>query len=349
MNRRQNGGARNGTLTMPTPSPRLVLVEPKERDYLNVPLLEEFARAGLNVPQFESYAEMEQAGVPLAEVEVLVSLICSREIIERAPRLRGVVNPYTGSEHIDRAAANERGVIIGNCAAPENAISLSEATILLLLACFFNLAECERILREQAPRPTITAHMLMGKTIGLVGYGAISQGVAARLQGWGVNLLISAPRLHAPLPPGARHVELEELLAQSDAVIVLCNLNETTRNLLSRERLALMKPTAVLVNTARGGIVDESAVADMLSEGRLRKAAIDAFEIEPLPADSPLRHAPGAILTPHMIGHVVEAELAMARMAAESAMRLLRGQPPVHVFNPEVLPAWLARQEGVSG
>lgn len=167
--------------------------------------------------------------------------------------------------------------------------------------------------------------------------------------GWGVHLLISAPRLHAPLPGGARHVELEELLAQSDAVIVLCNLNETTRNLLSRERLALMKPTAVLVNTARGGIVDEAAVADMLSEGRLRKAAIDAFEIEPLPADSPLRHAPNAILTPHMIGHAVEAELAMAHMAAESAMRVLRGQPPVHVYNPEVLPAWAARQERVAG
>lgn len=333
---------------MPTPGSRIVLVEPDDRNYLNLPMLEDFARSGMQAPHFRSFEELERSPVSLAEMEVLITLICPRSIIERAPRLRAIVNPYTGSENIDREAANERGVIIGNCSAPENGLSVAEATFLLLLACFYQLADSERLLREQLPRPTITAHMLMGKTIGLISFGAIAQAVAERLQGWGVKLLVAAPRLPASLPPGARHVSLEELLSESDAVIVQCSLSDSTRNLLSRERLALMKPSAVLVNTARGGIVDEQAVAEMLTEGRLRKAAIDAFEIEPLPADSPLRKAPNTILTPHLIGHTVEAEASMARMAAESARRVLRGEPPVHVFNTEILETWLDRQAALA-
>ncbi len=143
----------------------------------------------------------------------------------------------------------------------------------------------------------------------------------------------------AGLPPMPR-VDLDTLMRTSDVVVVLASLNPETRGLISAEKLRLMKQTAILVNTARGAIVDEAALADALKSKAIAGAALDCFSVEPLPADSPLRGLPNAILTPHMIGHTVEAHHSLEVATRENLDLVLSGQPPRYVVNPAVLPAW---------
>jgi D-3-phosphoglycerate dehydrogenase len=315
----------------------VLIVEPPERDYMARPILEDLRRTGVAVERVNAFAEAR-----LEAVQALVSPVCSAEVMARAPDLRAIVNPYTGSEHIDRAEATRRGIVVGIGQTQENVAGMAEATILLLLDAFYDLKRAEQVLRQGDRRPAIQARQLAGKTVGLLGFGRIAQAVAERLAGWGVELLVSAPRAPA-FPPYVASAALEELLQRSDAVLVLCSLNESTHNLLNRERLAQMKPGAVLVNTARGGIVDEAALCEAARSGRIGRLALDAFSIEPLPLDSPLRTLPNAVLTPHMIGHTIEGEQSMQRTAADSVRRVLAGAPPVHTLNPEVLPSWMAR------
>ena len=334
----------------------VLIVEPPERDYMARPILEDLRRTGVAVERVNTYAQAR-----LDAVQALVSPVCSAEVMARAPDLRAIINPFTGSEHIDRAEATRRGIVVGIGQTGENVVGMAEATVLLLLDAFYDLKRAEGVLRQGDRRPAIQARQLAGKTVGLLGFGRIAQAVAERLAGWGVELLVSArapafpPRVASRLagwgvelrasrfPPYVASATLEELLGRSDAVLVLCSLNESTHNLLNRERLALMKPGAVLVNTARGGIVDEAALYEAARAGRIGRLALDAFAIEPLPLDSPLRTLPNAVLTPHMIGHTIEGEQSMQRTAADSVRRVLAGAPPVHILNPEVLPSWMAR------
>jgi phosphoglycerate dehydrogenase-like enzyme len=135
-------------------------------------------------------------------------------------------------------------------------------------------------------------------------------------------------------------VDLDTLMRTSDVVVVLASLNPETRGLISAEKLRLMKQTAILVNTARGAIVDEAALADALKSKAIAGAALDCFSVEPLPATSPLRGLPNAILTPHMIGHTVEAHHSLEVATRENLDLILSGRPPRYVVNPAVLPAW---------
>jgi phosphoglycerate dehydrogenase-like enzyme len=219
---------------------------------------------------------------------------------------------------------------------------MAEATVLLILATLYDLRGTERLMREGAPRPGIpVARMLKGRTVGLVGFGRIAQGVAARLTGWGVNILVTARS--GELPPGIERAPLERLLKESDVLSVHLPLSDETRGMLGREALSGMKRGAVLINTARGGIVDEAAVAELLEAGHLGSAAIDVFAAEPLPKESPLHAAPNVILTPHMVGHTRDSIAALVGAAVENVIRPLRGEPPLHVRNPEVLPSFAAK------
>jgi D-3-phosphoglycerate dehydrogenase len=143
----------------------------------------------------------------------------------------------------------------------------------------------------------------------------------------------------AGLPP-MRRVGLDELLRTSDIVVVLASLNDETRGLLNAARLRLMKKTAVLVNMARGGIVDEPALIAALRDGTIAGAALDVFTVEPLPADSPLRTLTNVVLTPHMIGHTWEAHHSLEVATRDNLDRALAGREPRYVINPAVLPEW---------
>jgi D-3-phosphoglycerate dehydrogenase len=262
----------------------------------------------------------------------------------RAPLLRALVSPFIGTEAFDEAAATALGIIVANGQVAENFLSMAESTILLILASLYSLHWWKRQLRDNIPHPRrVPGRMLNGKTVGMIGFGNIARAMAHRLRAWEVRLQIYVPRLRLPLPDGVARVGLNELLRTSDVVCVLASLNAETHGMLDLTRLQLMKPDAVLINTARGGIIDEQALARIARERPGLRIALDTFAQEPLPQASALRTLPEAILTPHAIGHTQESLAALPSAAIENVSRVLRGQLPLYVRNPEVIPEWTRR------
>jgi phosphoglycerate dehydrogenase-like enzyme len=266
----------------------------------------------------------------------------SRAQIEAAPRLRAVVSAVTSTDGFDMAALSERGVVVANAQTEENIIGMAEATALMILSALYDLNDAQDRLRRSLPRPDpLRARQLRGKTIGFIGLGKIGRETARLLAPWGAAMQYTARRDAdlSGLPPMPR-VGLDDLLRTSDIVVVLASLNSETRGLLNAEKLQLMKKTGLLVNMARGGIVDEQALIAALRDGRIAGAALDVFAVEPLPAGSPLRALPNAVLTPHMIGHTWEAHHSLEVATRENLARVVSGQPPLYVVNPAVLPRW---------
>ncbi len=273
--------------------------------------------------------EASVVGEDLKASAVIVST--SRYVIDArtmklAPLLHSIVLPTIGTDTVDAEAARRRGITVVNSITWENVESLAEATVLLMLS----------LLRR--PRTALEApRSLSGKTVGLLGFGRVGQAVAARLREWNVEVIVHT-RSQRNVARGVRWVSLEVLLSGSDVVSVHSTLDATTRHLLDRSALARMKSGAYLVNTSRGGIVDEDALCDALEKGHLAGAAIDVFETEPLPPDSRLRLARGTILTPHRVGHTVElysaieeaayANVATALARVRMAYGAILGQPP---------------------
>jgi phosphoglycerate dehydrogenase-like enzyme len=265
--------------------------------------------------------------------------VLSQQVLDACDRLRAIVFPSIGTEAIDLAQMTERNVLVANGATPENFMSMSEATVLLVLQLFYRLQETEAILRQNKPRPqTMHARMIRGKTIGLIGLGRIARGVAERLRGWGVEILAYDPFVKSS--DLARSVELDELLRRSDVVSIHTTLTPDTRHLIGEAELRKMKHGAALINVSRGLCVDEAAVAQALQEGRLGAAALDAFAVEPLPTDSALRSAPNAILTPHMVGHTQELFDSFTPACIDNVRALLAGDIPPYVCNPNVTARW---------
>ncbi len=294
----------------------------------------------------ESYTEL----FGRAEVMMFSSRsICSREIMLAAPRLRGIVNPTIGLETVDLAAANELGIIVGHGATPENFVGMAEATVMLILMLMYQPRETEAVLRDRRRRPRSTpkdvwARMLRGRTVGLVGLGRIARGVVERLSGFGVNLVACDPFVgRDQAPEGVKMTDLDTLLRSSDIVAVLVSITPESRGMLGERELALMKPSAYLVNTSRGEAIDEAALYRALREKRIAGAALDSFAVEPLPDDSPLRQLDNVILTPHMVGHTQDAFVSFPPAAVENITRILRGERPLYCKNPEVIPAWQRR------
>lgn len=271
--------------------------------------------------------------------------VCSREIMAAAPRLRAVVSTVIGVETIDLEAANDLGLIVGHGAMPENYEGVAEATVMLIAALMLDLPGKETLLRTQAPRPErLRARMVRGKTIGLIGMGRTARGVVERLAGWHVTIQSYDPYMdQKDAPTGVTMVDLETLLRTSDVVSVHVTLTRETRHLLGTAELSLMRPDAYLINTARGAVIDEQALYHTLKDRRIAGAALDVFEQEPLPPQSPLRQVDNVVLTPHMVGHSQELMAAIPPAAAENVLRVLRGEAPLYVKNPEALPSWHQR------
>ena len=275
--------------------------------------------------------------------------ICSREIMLAAPRLRGIVNPTIGLETVDLAAANELGVIVGHGATPENFLGMAEATVMLILMLMYQPGATEDVLRGRRSRPKPTAknawaRMLRGRTVGLIGLGRIARGVAERLSGFGVNLIAFDPFVgQGKAPAGVEMTDLDTLLRSSDVVAMLVSITPESRGMLGERELALMKPSAYLVNTSRGEAIDEGALYRALKEKRIAGAALDSFTVEPLPDDSPLRGLDNVILTPHMVGHTQDVFASFPPAAVENITRILSGEPLLYCKNPEIIPMWQRR------
>ena len=311
----------------------------------------DLSKAGHRIVRYADRAAFAAADRPLSEIDLLLCVAVfpiTRPMLVAAPRLRAIVSAVTGVEGIDFAAARDHAVIVANAQTDENIIGMAEATVLMMLAALYDLDGAQERVRQKLWRPPqLKARQLRGKTVGFIGLGKIGRETARLLAPFGARLQYSARRDAdlSGLPPMAR-VELDALMRDSDIVVVLASLNEQSRGLVSAEKLALMKKSAILVNVARGAIVDEAALAQALRSKTIAGAALDCFAVEPLPADSPLRGLPNVILTPHMIGHTIEAHHSLEVATRENLDRILAGRPPRYVVNPDVLPAWQAKWGG---
>jgi D-3-phosphoglycerate dehydrogenase len=304
--------------------------------------------AGHRIVRFADRNAIAVAPDPLAAVDILLCVAVfpvTRAMIESAPRLRAIVSAVTGIEGVDLTTATQCGVVVANAQTDENIIGMAEATVLLMLAALYDLNGAQDRIRQKLWRPPqLKAHQLRGKTIGFVGLGRIGRETARLLTPWDVQMQYSARRDAdlSGLPPIAR-VDLDTLLRTSDIVSLQASLNAETRGLIGADKLRLMKKTAILVNTARGAIVDEAALYEALRTGVIAGAALDTFAVEPLPPDSPLRTLPNVVLTPHMIGHTIEAHDSLEVATRENLQRILSGEPPRYVVNSAVLPTWIRK------
>ena len=278
-------------------------------------------------------AQALEAAVPFVDAWIVRNRTQVRgRLLAAAASLRVIGRLGTGLDNIDTAACEKRGISVF-AASGANAESVAEFVITAALGglrgAFFSTRAVEagtwpRIMLSQGREAA-------GKVLGIIGLGSIGQLTARKAVAMGMRVIAHDPHL-PPEAPAWRDVEapprsLDELLAQSDVVSLHVPLTNETRGLLNRERLARMKRDAVLINTARGGLVDEAAVAAMLREGRLGAAALDVFEREPLPAGTPLAGAPRLLLTPHIAGVTVESNERVSALVAERVASALRALP----------------------
>lgn len=263
------------------------------------------------------------------------------EVIDAGARLRVIARHGVGVDNIDVQAATRRRIPVAYT--PDaNRVSVAEHVLALLLALAKRLPEYDAATRRGgwAVRDSYGAVDLAGKTLGVVGVGRVGATVAHKAAaGLDMRVLGHDPHLspEAIAAAGAEPVaRLEELLAASDAVTLHVPLLPSTRGLLGAANLARMRPSALLVNTSRGGVVDEPALHAAIASGRLRGAALDVFEQEPPPHDHPLLGLPNVILTPHSAALTAECAVRMATGAARAILDVLDGRRPSHVVNPEV-------------
>jgi len=272
----------------------------------------------------------------VAGADAMLTLLHTRvddELLDAAgPGLRCVANVAVGYDNVDLVAAASRGVAVTNTPGVLDDAT-ADLTMALILAATRRLGEGERTIRSGAPwawsMSFMLGHDLRGKRLGIVGLGGIGRRVAERARAFGMTIAYSGrsaadPEVAAAL--GAERLQLEELLASADVVSLHCPLTPQTWHLISASRLALMKPGSILVNAARGPIVDEAALVEALRSGPLGGAALDVYEHEP-EVHPGLLALDSATLVPHLGSATVETRRAMAELAARNAIAAVRGEP----------------------
>ena len=254
---------------------------------------------------------------------------------DASPGLKVIARTGVGYDAIDLDAATAHGVLVTTTPGA-NHHSVAEAAIGMIVATLRRFVFADRQMRASGWNPRPFGVELRGKTVGIVGTGLVGKEVARRLQGWDVDLIASDVVRDEAFAQqyGIRYVELSELFSTADAVTLHAPLFPSTQHMVNEAVLRSMKPSAVLVNTARGPLVDEPALARALREGWIAGAALDVFETEPLPTDSPLLELPNVMLTQHIAGVTRESMRAMTAMAVDSVVAVLRGEVPRTVVNP---------------
>ncbi|MBO2452984.1 2-hydroxyacid dehydrogenase [Actinomadura barringtoniae] len=249
--------------------------------------------------------------------------------MDRAPKLRLIQKLGTGVNTIDLDAAAERGIAVANMPG-QNARAVAETSLLLMLSALRRLATFDRLTREGHGWPaerSMVGGELAGRTVGLLGSGEIATLLRGTLEAMGARVLFTS-RTPRPHDPAWR--PLDDLLRASDIVSVHIPLTDETHHLLDRRRLALLPPGAIVVNTARGAVIDEAALVDALTSGRLAGAGLDVFEEEPVPASNPLNALDNVVLMPHVAWLTRETWDRYFKVAAENVRRLTTGDPLLH-------------------
>lgn len=282
----------------------------------------------------------------LAGCEETDALVCmlvdpiDRALIEQL-NVRVIGTMAVGTDNIDLVAATERGIPVVHTPGVLTEASADLAWALIMAAARLTV-EADRFVREDRFRGwEPLGHLgfdLHGRTLGVLGFGRIGQAVARRATGFGMNILVHSrsPQPDAEEAVGARRVDLDTLLEASDVLTLHAPLNDATRGLIDGEAIARMKPHALFINTARGGIVDEDALLGALDAGHLGGVGLDVFEGEPGPIDRRWLTAPRTVLSPHIGSATQGTRGAMATLVSQGILDVLEGRRPAHLANPDV-------------
>ncbi|HEX3246108.1 MAG TPA: phosphoglycerate dehydrogenase [Chloroflexota bacterium] len=306
------------------------------------PIIDRFRRRGWEV-------KLSDIGPQSTEDEVIAELMgvdatiattepYTRRVLESVDKLKIVARSGVGYDTIDVPAATERGIVVATTPG-SNHKTVADYTVMAMLALTRKLLEAHRNVYTHRRFDRPTSHDFFGSTVGVIGTGAIGKQVIQRVSAFECTVLardiVESPEIAAL--PNVTYVDLDGLLRGSDYVTVHVPSTPETRHLIGEEEMSLMRPTAFLINSARGPLVDEEAAFRAVRDKRIAGAALDVFEFEPLRPDSPLHDVEDVILTPHIAGVTVEASDRANVMAAESIVRVLSGEPPLSCVNPEVL------------
>jgi glyoxylate reductase len=273
--------------------------------------------------------------------------VMSDQVMAATPDLKVIANVAVGYDNVDVDAATRRGILVSNTPGVLNETT-ADLAFGLLMACARRIAEGDRYIRNRQWKgftPDLMVGLdVYGKTLGIVGYGRIGQAMGRRAQGFGMKILYTRRSLSGGGADGSYQephaATLDELLAKSDFVSLHCPLNKETHHLIGERQLSLMKPDAILINTARGGVIDQGALISALARGQLRGAGLDVFADEPKVPDE-LIAMNNVVLTPHIGSASVETRSAMARLAAQAVLSAFAGNLPSNAVNPEVWPRFL--------
>lgn len=260
-----------------------------------------------------------------ADVIMIANMPLSGQVIRACEKLKFIDVAFTGVDHVDLEAAKEKGVAVSNASGYSNE-SVAELVISMMLSLLRNVSKVEERCRHGKTKDGLVGRELSGKTVGIIGTGAIGLRTAELCHAFGCEVLGYNPRPKQNAPEYMTYLSLDELLEQSDIVSLHCPLTEETRGLINREKMKKMKKGALLINAARGPVVESEALKDALDSGYLGGAGIDVFEMEPpVPMDHPLLHTPNTIVTPHIAFATAESMKLRAEIVFDSLYKWMDG------------------------
>ena len=311
---------------------KIVLMEPlgidKEKlDELSAPL----KAAGHDFISYDNRVEDTPSLIERgkdADIIILANLPFKREVMEACPHLKMVTIAFTGVDHVDMAYCKEKGILVSN-AAGYSTSAVAELAVGMMVGLYRRILACDKATRAAGTKNGLIGFEMAGKTVGVVGTGAIGGKVMEIALAFGCNVVAhSRTEKQEWIDKGVKYLSLEELLKISDIVSLHVPLTESSKNLIGKEQLAMMKPSALLINTARGPVVNSEALAAALKENQIAGAGIDVFEMEPpIPTDHVLAGAPNTILTPHVAFATKESMVKRAIITFDNVESWLKGEP----------------------
>ncbi len=271
------------------------------QDKLNA-LKKPFEEKGIEFFEYEKTLDEAKLIEELNDKDAIIiaNMPISKNVINSADKLKFINIAFTGVDHVDIAAAKANNIAVSN-ASGYSTEAVAELTIGMAIAMLRNLPQVEDRLRNLKTKAGLVGNEIKGKTVGIVGLGKIGTRTAELFNAFGAKILASSRTVHKDVPTYVGQVSLDELMKNSDIVCLHCPLNDETRGLINKEKLELMKSSAILINVARGDVVNENDLCDALEKGIIRGACVDVFSIEPpLSGNEAILKAPNTLLTPHI-------------------------------------------------
>lgn len=300
-------------------------ISAQQLDQLTAP----FQQQGHTFAIYEKTTDTEKliAQAKDADVMILANMPMKAQVLENCPNLKFVDIAFTGVDHVAMDVVRSRGIVASNASGYSNE-AVAELGVGLVIGLLRNIPQVESRCRAGLTKDGLVGSELKGKTVGIIGLGKIGKRSAELYHAFGCHILANSRTVHADDPDYIHQVSRQELLEQSDVVILHCPLNDSTRGLINKQALASMKKSAVLVNLARGPVVNSQDLAQALNSDVIAGAAIDVFDKEPpLDADEPLLHAKNTILTPHIAFASHQSMLLRAQIVFDNLRAFLDGAP----------------------